>query len=325
MASWCAVSVNWINQHLFWIGHRTNSDQQREDEFDAVFGANTEVLPYRLRHADPPYLTSSGVAYSPHLCDMYDGVALSETQMVISGKPFPLDFEFCINVSEIEIVDNQVWIGTYQAGGHGDYGGVGLVVASLESGNELGRIDTGRYPINQVRIDPVDEKIWAITRDRIVVVEKNMEVSTEYVFYYDFDKPTKIPVVHIADEPTVSHPLAVFARSLPADRHGEFFEAVQTIPDEVARSFSLYDAYMCCHFLRKEDVSSEPQEFEILIPFLVSGFEMALPKYAYNGKPNSAYASRAWRQIACKHRSWNEEAERLCVTEDWAVLLEGDR
>jgi len=76
----------------------------------------------------------------------------------------------------------------------------------------------------------------------------------------------------------------------PPDRHEEFYEAVQTIPENVARKFSLYDVYMCCNFLQEGEESSEPEEFEILIPFLLSGFEHSLPKWKYGDDPSLHYS-----------------------------------
>lgn len=293
-------------------------------EFDSIFGLATQNLRYGWKEQQEPRVTSNGTLYTPVRCEIYEGEVLRKIEMTIDGQLFNFDSEHCSDVSEIEIVDDVVWIGTYLAGDHGFYGLEGLVAVRREDGSEIGRVDTGNYPIHHVRVDPFSGNLWAITTDKVVVVQRDLEIESTYVFYYDFDDETKMPVAWIANEPTLSHPLAVFARSLPENRHAEFFDAVQTIPDEIARSFSLYNTYMCCHFLRDGDVSSEPQEFQILIPFLLSGFEKDLPRYEYNGKTNSAYATRAWRQIACKHRNWNEEAENLCVTEDWFYLLDDD-
>lgn len=292
-----------------------------ENEFSLVFGESTEVLPNRMRHAEPPFVTTDGTPYVPYRCHRYDGPVAQESEMIIADRQFPIDFEYCLHVSEIEIVEDIVWIGTFQAGDHGAYGGVGLVAASYDTGRELGRIDTGRYPISHVRADPFSDNVWAITTDRLVEVRDNLEVESTYVFYYDFDSDSQRPEAMIAGQPVLSHPLAVFARSLSAQRHEEFYEAVQTIPENVARSFDLYNVYMCCTFLREGEPSSEPAEFEILIPFLLSGFEHGLSRWHYGSDLRTRGASRSWRQIACKHRNRNEQSEALCVTEDWADLL----
>lgn len=90
-----------------------------------------------------------------------------------------------------------------QAGDHGDYGGAGLVAASYDNGQELGRINTGRYPISHVRVDPFSNNVWAITTDRIVVVRSDLEIQSTYVFYYGFDSKTKRPEPKITNRPTL--------------------------------------------------------------------------------------------------------------------------
>lgn len=294
-----------------------------EREFNSIFGSNTEPLKYDMSYGKGPFVTTDGTSYSPLHCDTYEGV-VTKTEMTIAGRIFPLAFEYCVSVSDVEIDEGIVWIGTYYDGDHRDWGAVGLVAASFDTGEELGRIDTGKYLIGQVQIDPYSRNIWVLTRDRIVVVRRDLEIESSYVFYYDFDSKTTKSELYISDRPTLSHPLAVFVRSLPSDRHEEFYEAVQTIPDSIARKFSLYWFNMCCHLLRQGEESSEPEEFQILIPFLLSGFEYSLSKWSYDGHPRTKEASQIWRQIACKHRNRNEEAEFLCSKEDWGDLLSKD-
>lgn len=294
-----------------------------EREFDSIFGSNTEPLTYAMGYGKGPFVTTDGISYTPLHCERYEGV-VDRTEMTIAGRIFPLAFESCVSVSDIEIDGGIVWIGTFYDGDHGDWGAVGLVAASFDTGEEIGRVDTGKYSIGQVQIDPYSSNIWVLTRDRIVVVRRDLEIESSYVFYYDFNSNTAVPEAYITNTPTLSHPLAVFAQSLPPNRHEEFYKAVQSIPDSIARKFSLYDFYMCCNFLRKGEKSSEPEELEILIPFLLSGFEYRLSKWPYKGNSDTQSASNTWRQIACKHRNRTKEAEFLCEKADWGDLLSRD-
>lgn len=295
-----------------------------EREFDSIFGRNTEPLNYDMSYGKGPFATTDGTSYSAVRCDSYDGMGTGKAEMTIAGRIFPLPFEYCASVSDVEIDGGIVWIGTYYNGDHGFWGALGLFAVSFDTGEELGRIDTGKYPIGQVQIDPYSSNIWVITNDRIVVVGRDLEIESSYVFYYDFDPKSMKSELYLANRPTLSHPLAVFVRSLPSDRHKEFYEAVQTIPDNIARKFSLYWFNMCCSLLREGEKSSEPEELEILIPFLLSGFEHGLPRWKYNDNPRTKEASQIWRQIACKHRNRNERAEFLCSKEDWGDLLSED-
>lgn len=291
-------------------------------EYASLFGESQELLAGPYRDREGPHLTTDGTPYTPYLCDRYARGVTSK--MEIAGRPFAADFSDCFNVSEIDLADDIVWIGTYYTGSHDDGAAHGLMVASLESGEIAGRIDTGRYPIYNVRYDSVAKHTWAITRDQIVVVNKAMKVVTRYFFNYDFNASTGHPELRIAEERIASHPLAVFALHLPSSYYRQFFESVQTIPDDKARTFSLYDFYMCCKFAAPGEPSRKPTEFEILIPFLLPAFKKDLPRWKDHGRYRTINASRKWRQVACDHRS-NAEAARLCDTEDWGDLIEEKR
>lgn len=292
-----------------------------EDEFASIFGDTISTLPFPYRERETPYLTSDGTPYTRHLCDLYAKVVTST--MMIGGEPFDINFGECVNVSEIEITGDVAWIGAYYPGSHGYSRAHGLIVASIDSAEVIETIDTGPYSAYHIRHDPVADHIWAMSGDRMVVLDLDRNVVARHFFHYDFHPVTGAPEIQITAMETESHPLAVFAMHLPSNQYRSFYESVQSIPDDIARSFSLYDFYMCCHFARPGDPSRRPKEFEILVPFLQFAFEKDLPRWKRHGNAASRRASKMWRQIACNHRD-NDEAARLCDVEDWGVLIDAE-
>ena len=274
------------------------------------------INPYRF--PDGAKETSNGTRYAPETTgpDYLPSVA----GLSVDGRVYPLSLDDDVGITEVEIAHDKIWVGTYYSGDHGAWGAHGVIVVSQQSGEEVGRVDTGLYPVSGVRLDPHSGDIWAFTRDQVLVIDRKLEVKKKYIFYYDFDPQTERPVARISQSERKSHPLAVFALHLPASYHAAFYKAVSSIPDNVARTFSLYELYMCCDFSTHTDDSTKPKEFEILIPFLLPAFEKDLPRWEYNGQSRSQYASRMWRQIACRHKS-NATARQLCDTEDWGELL----
>ena len=257
----------------------------------------------------PPNVTADGAPYVPALCNEYQGGIQSE--LTIAGKPLAVDLGDCVSVSEVEVVGDTAWIGTYEQGGHGDYGAAGLLAVSMPSGRIVERVDTGNLAVRGVRLDPVARSVWAITDDRMTVVQLDTRDVSRYYFYHDFDPQTGRPVVRVSDVEVASHPLAVFAQYLPPTQQQAFYIALQSIPELVARRFLLYEFFMCCDFHPKRNV---PGELEFLLPYLVIAYEHNRDRYR-----DSLHASMPWRQVAC----WlgeSKDARRLCAIEDWADL-----
>lgn len=283
-------------------------------EHDAVLGVLSEALAERK-----PNISSDGTAYTPEHCDGWSGQTSSK--LAVDGEHLDIDIGDCVSVSEAEVVDDIIWLGTYFEGGHGNWGSEGLLAVSIGSGKIVARIDTGEREVLRVRRDPYSDNVWAMTPDQIVVANQSLETVGRYSFYYDFNATSGMPEIRVANTPTASHPLAVFSFSIPDSLKPKFYNDVRSIPDDQARQFSLYDFFMCCSFLQAGDKSPLPTELEILVPYLMPAFEKSLPRYdKYPHLRDSDTATRVWRQVACWLRQ-NEDAERLCETEDWRVLM----
>lgn len=303
------------------VHSRSNNkmDPVSKDRFFSIFGDNIELRPNPMRPQEITYETTNGTPYTPNICDAYDQVVTSK--MTIGDEPFDIEFGECVSVSEVEIIGDLVWIATYYPGTHGFSKAAGLVVASTNSAEILATIDTGPYAAYLVRHDPVTDQIWVVSSDRIVILDQDGSVVAEHFLRYDFNGDSGTPEIQISETLRESHPMAVFATHLPPTHHKPFYEAVQTIPNDIARAFSLYDFYMCCSFRQPGQPSRRPKEHEILVPFLLPAFRKDLERWKQHGRSGSKSASRMWRQVACNHRD-NEEAALLCDTEDWAVLIE---
>lgn len=283
------------------------------DEFAKHFDPDHPVQKQR-----DEYLTSQGTRFQPHDCRSEPYAVLE--QLKIGDRVVPVQFDECFAISEIEVVDNVVWVGSYYAGSHGDWGAQGLFAVDIDSGKILARIDTGERALLRVRLNPFTKNVWAMTPDQTVVVDQSLNVVRRFMFHWDFNADTGMPEVQIANEVVPSHPLAVFALALPFERRAEFFSDVQTIPDEIARTFDLYEFHMCCYFRTADDGARFVQDLNILVPYLRSAFELNMQRYEkLRYGLTTKQASRFWRQVACWFRE-DPEAERLCETEDWATL-----
>ncbi len=211
----------------------------------------------------PPYVTTDGTPYVPQHCDSYHG---TDSEMVVADQPLAVNLGNCVSVSEVETVGDYIWIGTYNDGGHGDYGAEGLVVVSRSSGQIIRRIDTGKLAITGVRYDPITGFVWAITPDQITVVSQSLEIVSRYRFYHDFDPETGEPRVLLASGEKATNPFAVVAHTLGLEKADQksFYEAANSIPKEVRDNFSLYG-----YFMGHTGQPFYPTEMNVLVPFMI--------------------------------------------------------
>lgn len=67
------------------------------------------------------------------------------------------------SIAETILRGTDLWIATYEAGGHGEYGADGVLIAS-NAGAPLSRLDVGDCPVENLVKDPWSSDIWIVTR-----------------------------------------------------------------------------------------------------------------------------------------------------------------
>lgn len=176
----------------------------------------------------------------------------------------------CHSISSVEIVGEQLWLGTRTDGEGKEYDADGIIIISLKDSKLLGKIDkeTGLHGnlVRVIRLDPYSGKIWAATGVGLAVINKNHKVETRDYLYEDFDPGTGKPVFYLTSKFKKSILLAVIARQNGVRKTAGYYEAVKKISNKVRSQFTL-------HLYRETSgIHSKkflPEEMNVLVPFFI--------------------------------------------------------
>ena len=212
-------------------------------------------------------------------------------RMILQLSSTKIEFELKCgsSISSAVSVGDSIWVGTYTAGGHGDYGSEGVLVVP-KNGDSVGQLDIGTDIIISFDIDPWSEDVWVTTDKQLFRVSDTTAVLARYSLYRDFHDHR--PVIRITDSPTriENNSLAVLADWLGPTSHRTLWEAsengVQLPGVEPLYQYAMFGTYLT-HQPRW------PAE-------LASALEYAQP--AFN-----------WQKFACLLPGDN--AKELCTTE----------
>lgn len=191
------------------------------------------------------------------------------------------------SVSSAVSVDDSVWIGTYTAGGHGEYGSEGVLVVPKNK-DPVVRLDIGRGIVTKLAVDPWSSEIWVVTHSQLFRVAKDTAVLARYSAYRDFHEQR--PVVRVTASRTriKNNALAVLADWLGPTSHRSLSDASKN-GVELSGAEPLYRYAMFGNYL-----SHQPQWPEALAGTL----EHAQPTFG-------------WRKFACLLPGDNAKA--LCT------------
>ena len=194
------------------------------------------------------------------------------------------------SVSSAVSIDDSVWIGTYTAGGHGDYGSEGVVVVP-KNGDPVVRLDIGTDIVTKLAVDPWSSDVWVVTHSQLFRVANDTAVLARYSAHRDFDDDEHRPVVRVTASrtPMKNNPLAVLADWLGPASHHTLFEASKA-GVELPGAEPLYRYAMFGNY-----VSHQPQWPEELV-----------------GTLDHAQPTFGWRKFACLLPG--DEAKKLCLT-----------
>jgi hypothetical protein len=191
----------------------------------------------------------------------------------------------CTSVSSLEIVGDQLWLGTLYRGEGGGYDKAeGIIVESPGGGRVIARIPLTGW-VMQVRADPFSSEVWAVTEYGIYQIGRQFQILSAHLYYHDFDPLTGEPRLSFSGTAIPGNPISVVSRMLPAAERKAFYEVVAKIPKADLDRFTLYDFFMCCDFTR----TTYPASLRPLLPFLVNA--------SIQEKPGSR---DKWRQAACR-------------------------
>jgi hypothetical protein len=204
-----------------------------------------------------------------------------------------LALDECTGVSSVEIVGDQLWLGTVYLGEGGHSKAEGIIVQSPGGGRAFARIPFAGW-VSQVRADPFSNEVWAATEHGIYRVGRQFQILSAHLYYHDFDPGTGEPRFSFSATATPGKPLSAIARLLPAEDRKGFYEAVAGIPKADLDRFTLYDFFMCCDFNRTSPASLRP-----LLPFFVKA----------STREKTSFRD-VWRQAAC--RVGGAEAVQYC-------------
>ena len=193
------------------------------------------------------------------------------------------------SVSTAVSVDDSVWIGTYTAGGHGDYGSEGVLVVP-KNGDPVVRLDIGNDIVHKLAVDPWSSDIWVVTHSQLFRVSDDTTVLGRYSAYRDFFEHQPGVRVIASAVRIENNPLAVLADWLGPASHPTLSEAsnngVQLPGAEPLYRYAMFGNYM----------SHQPQWPEEL----AGALEHAQPTFG-------------WRKFACLLPG--DYAKELCTTD----------
>jgi len=210
--------------------------------------------------------TRGGIEYKLKMKYCGEGVTDDIRKVVVANRNVRVrSRRECTSVSSVEIIDNQLWLGTAYSGEAGYSNAEGVIVQDMKGATVLARITAVAGPVARIQADPVSNNLWVITSDGIYEISRQYRILSANLSYQDFDPATGQPRYVFASKATHGNPFSVVSRWLPVADRTSFYEAVSRIPAADVEQFSLYDFHMCCDFSRPE----YPASFRILAPFLI--------------------------------------------------------
>lgn len=237
------------------------SDQQYARAFGETAEPPAKVLEGDGTHSLVLLRTSRNVEYRTQ--DAYCSEGEDRGHVLwLAKKRLKSRVDRCASVSALEVVGNQLWLGTRYDGEYGEYPAEGVVVQSMDHGRLLGRVATAQGLtgdlIRTIRWDPYERGMWIATNEGINLVDERLRVKK--ALYVKQSLGPSGAVLELTPTKEASNPLVPVLLKLKAEPHG-FFEATRTIPPEL-------------QLKGLEVVSTDspfvPTEMNVLVPFFIS-------------------------------------------------------
>lgn len=270
-------SVGFISRRLgerkeeyFILGRKARSLQTvSNDLFFRTFKYRDDIKPRTEQSRSVILKASNGRKYISKYANCsegrHDAHELWEEERLLEDYVKP-----CHSISSVEIVGDQLWLGTRIEGRAISWPAEGIIILSLKDGKLAGKINeenglSGNL-VEVIRIDPYSEKIWIATRTGLTVINQNGEIGNKSYFYEDFEPETGIPIFFLTPEFKESNLLATISRKLGIENTMAYYKATQKIPDEVLSEVSPYSYHMG---MWATSSGFLPQEMNVLVPFFI--------------------------------------------------------
>ncbi len=265
------TSVGFISQdHQYFIIDRKSRVFQQVDEnsFREKFSGPLPTKPYERFKEREVIRASNGREFQSESAYCGEG-ANQPHKLWLDGKVFQDVVAPCVSISAVEIIDNQLWLGTVYTGEGGEAPAHGIIVQSLQEPRLIKKIDTKEgltgNLVRAIRIDTQGDKVWVATECGLNEVDRKFRVVSSRYFYEDFDSVSGKPTVFLSSSPKSNNPLAVISRVLSIRDSKAFYEAIKLIPQAQHNRLKLYDFFM--HSSHYSDFL--PSEMNVLIPFFI--------------------------------------------------------
>lgn len=258
--------------------------QVTEGEFDGLLPKREPARPYEELTAD----SKSRVLYAS------DGTKfLSRKAYCAEGQSFHHDLQEggrlirdavdpCDEITSVEIVGDQLWLGTFLPDEGQNDPGEGVVVQSASDGTLLKKIPIPGM-VRAVRRDPYSGNIWATTNLAFFEISPTYAILSKNYLREDFDPTTERPTIFLSSAPKSSNELAIEERLLGANDARAFFAASLRVSTSTLQDLSLYKinmGYFGSNLLFGREKAFVSPDGNALVPFVVasarSGNEFAM-------------------------------------------------
>lgn len=223
--------------------------------------------PYVIGH------TSNGIEYKLRMKYCGEGVTDDIREVIVNNNIVNVrSRNECSSVSVVEIVSDQLWLGTAYSGEGGTSGAEGVIVQKLNSNAVLARLATNGAVI-QINTDPFSNNVWVVTDKGIYEISPQFKILSVNLYSPEFESSSGKPRFAFSTKATHGNPLSIISRRLPITDRKSFYEALSEIPQADLKSFSLYNFFMGCSPANDVSPGSHsvewPKSFKPLFPFFI--------------------------------------------------------
>jgi len=231
------------------------------------------------------------VVTGPNVCSAY---SLPPERLEFIGFSVPIKLDCNTRIADAIRIGDEVWVLTYEEGGHGSYGAEGVIVLDSD-GVEKSRVDTGSFAPIAVIGDQNSGVVWVVTEDRVLLISSDYKILNTFWPLHEFNASTERPEVAIvsSQEKVLTDPFAIFAYTLGDENYAQFYNSIKDLERNRDQQM-LYNYFMSGPSYQP----SLPEELNALIP--------------------SAKPTEYWRKFLCMLQ--DPRAEALCKLElsEWA-------
>lgn len=220
---------------------------------------------------------TGGVEYKLKMKYCGEGVTDEIREVVVNNKAVNvLSREECTSVSRVEIVNDQLWLGTAYSGEAGISGAEGIIVEDRAGKAVLARLDT-KGAVIQVKADPFSHGVWVVTDVGIYEISPQFKILSTNFYSHDIEPSTSEPRFSFSSKIVNGNPLLAISRLLPKADRKKFYQAVTAIPQGDLKKFGLYNFFMGClpayDEVKEETPNEWPKSFQPLFPFFMKANE----------------------------------------------------